>query len=114
MNTTAVMLGALQLCLKADAGETQQSTSATTSSAASAGGNSSGGGSGSSSGQSAGNLTETILELMEKLLVEAASSLKSVADYQRLTCSASVDQERSRNIRHLKIIQNLFYLENHF
>jgi len=53
LKTTAVMLGALQLCL----------------------------GSGEAAAQ-----TETILELMERLLLEAASSLKSVEEYQGFAC----------------------------
>ena len=94
LRTTAVMLGSLQLCLAADGETASAASNAASGGGQSASGGGGGGGGGGGSGgtaNQAGTLTETILELMEKLLVEAASSLRSVEDYQRFT-SASVEQ----------------------
>ena len=61
MKTTSVLLGSLQLCLAA--GDSSSTPSASTS------------------------LTATLLELLEQLLVEAASSFKEVEDYQKFASS---------------------------
>ena len=66
LRTTTTMLRSLQLCLSAGEGQTVVAA-----------------------GQP--SLTETILELMEKLLVEAATSLKFVVDYQGFASSTEAE-----------------------